>query len=74
MNALHRVVLDASTLVSAALRVGSVPHRAFMRAASLGEVCVSQATLISSDADLRVLHPWRDIPIITPQDYLLLNE
>ena len=50
VNALHRVVLDTSTLVSAA------------------------DVLISSDADLRVLHPWRGIPIITPQDYLLSNE
>jgi putative PIN family toxin of toxin-antitoxin system len=143
VSGLHRVVLDTSTLVSAALRVGSVPHRAFMRAASLGEVCVSQATLaeleqvllrpkfdtyqrlevrqafvglvralalmvpvsaedeanvvppcrdpkdnpflalvvacsadvlISSDADLLVLHPWRGVPVITPQDYLLSNE
>ena len=140
MSGLRRVVLDTSTLVSAALRVGSVPHRALVQAASVGELCVSQATmaeleqvlmrpkfdkyqspevrrafvglvrslalmvpvsaedeanvvptcrdpkdhpflalvlassadaLISSDADLLVLHPWRGVPIITPGDYLL---
>lgn len=141
MSALRRVVFDTSTLVSAALRVGSVSHRALAHAFSRGEVCVSQATLaeldevlmrpkfdryqlpevrrafsailrqhasffavsvadesavhppcrdprdhlflaliqacaadalISSDADLLVLHPWQGVPILTPMAYVAL--
>jgi putative PIN family toxin of toxin-antitoxin system len=139
----RRVVFDTSTLVSAALRVGSVPHQALRQAISQGEVFFSVATLleleqvllrpkfdrylaldarhafvdlvrvfavqmpvsvadeanavpacrdpkdnpflalvlacsadvlVSSDADLLVLHPWRGIPILTPAAYLLSNE
>lgn len=143
MSAFGRVVFDTSTLVSAALRVGSTPHQALMQAIALGDVCVSAATLaeleqvlarpkfdryqpqdvrlafvdllrklallvpvsamdeasvipacrdpkdnpflalvlaceadvlVSSDADLLVLHPWRGVPILTPGVYLLSNE
>ena len=139
MSALRRVVFDTSTLVSAALRMGSLPHRALAHAFSVGEVCASESTLaeladvlmrakfdryqtldvrmefsailhrrsalfsvsgfdeanvvpacrdpkdnqflaliqicdadalISSDADLLVLHPWQDVPILTPSAYL----
>lgn len=135
MSDFWRVVFDTSTLVSAALRVGSTPHRALAHALREGEVCVSSATLaeldevlmrpkfdryqptktrrefaaflkqhgalfavseaqasnvnsacrdpkdnqflallqvcaadvlISSDADLLVLHPWNGVPILTP--------
>jgi hypothetical protein len=34
MSRIRRVVLDTSTLVSAALRIGSVPHQALMRGMS----------------------------------------
>ena len=44
-----RVVFDTSTLVSAALRVGSPPHRALAHALQEGEVCVSSATLAELD-------------------------
>jgi len=143
VSAFGRVVFDTSTLVSAALRVGSTPHQALMQAIALGDVCVSAATLaeleqvlarpkfdryqpqdvrlafvdllrklallvpvsamdeasvipacrdpkdnpflalvlaceadvlVSSDADLLVLHPWRGVPILTPGVYLLSNE
>ena len=143
MTGFHRIVFDTSTLVSAALRVGSVPHQALRQAVSLGEVFISAATifeleqvllrpkfdrylaldarhafvdlvrvlavqmpvsvadeanavpacrdpkdnpflalvlacsadvLVSSDADLLVLHPWRGIPILTPAAYLLSIE
>ena len=101
MSGLHRVVFDTSTLVSAALRVGSTLHQALKQA----EVCVSStslselqqvlsrpkfdrylphemrgefvdlvraaAVLVSSDADLLALHPWRGVPILTPEAYLL---
>lgn len=137
-----RVVFDTSTLVSAALRVGSVPHQALMHALGIGEVCVCVSTLdeldevlmrakferyqsrevrqefadllrlratwfdvsamqiatvnpacrdpkdnqflalskacsalalISSDADLLVLHPWNGIPILTPGAFFQLD-
>ena len=141
MSAPRRVVFDTSTLVSAALRVGSAPHRALAHIFSVGEVCVSQASLaeleevlmrpifdryqlpevrkafiailrrhaslfavsdadessvvppcrepndnlflalvnacaadalISSDADLLVLQPWRGVPILTPAAYVAM--
>jgi len=141
VNGLRRVVLDTSTLVSAALRVGSTPHQAFALALSMGEVCVSMSTLaeldavlmrskfdayqppdvrrafvamvrkhatlisvsvadeakavpvcrdpkdnqflaltlacgadvlVSSDADLRSLHPWQGIPVLSPLEFLNL--
>ena len=136
----RRVVLDTSTLVSAALRIGSTPHRALLLALGSSEVCGSQETMdelervlgrrkfdtyldresrfefvglmrrtvrffsienavlekieplcrdakdnkflalaltaeadaiVASDEDLLVLHPWREIDIITPRDFLL---
>lgn len=139
MSSLHRVVFDTSTLVSAALRVGSTPHKALAQAWMQGELCASASTLseleqvllrskfdryqtaevraefvalvrkhavlfevsaadeakvmpqcrdpkddpflalalaceadvlVSSDADLLVLHPWRGMPILTPGDFL----
>lgn len=44
MSGFYRIVFDTSTLVSAALRVGSIPHQALKQAISHGEVCVSIAT------------------------------
>jgi len=133
--AYRRVVFDTSTLVSAALGVGSAPHRALAHALATAQVCASRSTLaelesvlqrdkfdrylsaslreefaaiirsrsllfevseadtarvqppcrdpkddqflalvhacnadvlVSSDADLLVLHPWRSVPILTP--------
>jgi putative PIN family toxin of toxin-antitoxin system len=134
-----RVVFDTSTLVSAALRVGSVPYQALLQAFGSCDVCASAQTLdelekvlerrkfdryldrpsrrdfvallrrsvhlfdtqnvdqmileptcrdpldnkflvlalaaeastvISSDEDLLVLHPWRGIEIVTPAEFL----
>ena len=128
-------MFDTSSLVSAALRLDSVPHRAFAHALFAAEVCASLSTLaelekvlcrpkfdryqrqelrlefvamlrrnvsliavtetqilkvnpscrdlsdnqflalaaacdadalVSSDADLLVLHPWSGVPILTP--------
>lgn len=42
---IRRVVLDTSTLVSAAIRIGSKPHRAMMHAFATCEVCASAETL-----------------------------
>ena len=45
MNMLRRAVLDTSTLVSAALCVGSVPHQALLKALGSCELCATSATL-----------------------------
>ena len=45
MSVLRRVVLDTSTLVSAALRVGSVPHQALLKALGSCELCASSRAL-----------------------------
>ena len=45
MSVLRRVVLDTCTLVSAALRVGSVAHQALLKALGSCELCASSATL-----------------------------
>ena len=42
---IRRVVLDTSTLVSAAIRIGSKPHRAMLQAFATCEVCASAETL-----------------------------
>ncbi|HEY1897943.1 MAG TPA: putative toxin-antitoxin system toxin component, PIN family [Terracidiphilus sp.] len=42
---IRRVVLDTSTLVSAAIRIGSTPHRALLHAFATSEVCASVETL-----------------------------
>jgi putative PIN family toxin of toxin-antitoxin system len=129
------VVFDASSLVGALLKAGSVPERALLLARSTATICLSDAVeaeirevfarpkfahylasgrgehildlivagarrvepsvritecrdakdnkylelalaaeahaVISSDADLLVLHPWRGIPMLSPADYLL---
>lgn len=53
MSRFRRVVFDTSTLVSAALRVGSVPHLALVQAFAAGEVCVSASTLAELEGVLR---------------------
>src|ERR1700679_2672624 len=45
MIGIPRVILDTSTLVSAALRIGSVPHQALARALGSCHVCASGETL-----------------------------
>jgi putative PIN family toxin of toxin-antitoxin system len=41
----YRAVFDTSTLVSAALRLDSVPHQALLGALSCCDLCTSEATL-----------------------------
>ena len=53
MIADRRVVFDTSTLVSAAMRVGSVPHRALVHALETGEVCASASTLAELESVLQ---------------------
>jgi len=64
VSGFHRIVFDTSTLVSAALRVGSTPHQALMQAIALGEVCVSQATL----AELKQVLSCSKFDLYQPQD------
>jgi uncharacterized protein len=52
MSRIRRVVFDTSTLVSAALRVGSVPHQALLRAMGSSDVCASVETLAELSAVL----------------------
>ena len=49
----RRVVFDTSTLVSAALRVGSVPHRALVHALARRELCASASTLAELESVLQ---------------------
>lgn len=138
MNLVKRVVLDTSTLVSAALRVDSVPSRALLKALRECELCASEATLqelalvlsrskfdrylaraerdsfvelirtysvmwevrgavrdcrdpqddkflalalacsadvlVSSDNDMLILNPYRDIPVLTPKAFCAERE
>ena len=53
MSVLRRVVLDTSTLVSAALRVGSIPHQALLKALGSCEICASISTLNELEQVLR---------------------
>jgi putative PIN family toxin of toxin-antitoxin system len=45
MSRVRRVVFDTSTLVSAALRIGSIPHQALLRALGVCDLCASAETL-----------------------------
>jgi len=44
MSRIMRVVLDTSTLVSAALRMGSVPGHALLKAMGTCDMCASEET------------------------------
>ena len=37
---------------------------------ALAQVCQADV-LVSSDEDLLVLHPWREVPVLRPADFLL---
>jgi uncharacterized protein len=52
MNRIRRVVFDTSTLVSAALRVGSVPYQALLKAMGSSDVCAGVETLAELSAVL----------------------
>jgi putative PIN family toxin of toxin-antitoxin system len=52
MSRIRRVVFDTSTLVSAALRVGSVTHQALLKAMGSCDVCASLETLAELGAVL----------------------
>ena len=58
----RRVILDTSTLVSAALRIGSVPYQALSEALATCDVCASAETLAELE---QVLDRRSSIPILT---------
>jgi putative PIN family toxin of toxin-antitoxin system len=139
----RRIVFDTSTLVSAALRIGSIPHQALLEALVMYDLCASPETLaeldrvlafrkfdryldrasrqefvallhrhvhlfavrradledveppcrdqkdnqflalatvadasilVSSDEDLIILHPWRDLAILRPAEFLARSQ
>ena len=49
----------------------SVPGQAFSRASSHGMILVS--SIVTGDADLLVLNPFRGIEIVTPAEFLKLT-
>ncbi len=53
MNFDKRIVIDTGTLVSAALRVDSIPAQAYAKALHEFEVCVSDATFSELDRVMR---------------------
>ena len=53
MNFDKRIVIDTGTLVSAALRVDSIPAQAFAKALHEFEVCVSTSTFAELDRVMR---------------------
>lgn len=67
------IVLDVSTLVGAAIRRDSTPEQALRRALAAELALAAGAhTIVSSDADLLVLDPWRGIRILRPAEFLTL--
>jgi putative PIN family toxin of toxin-antitoxin system len=53
LSQIRRVVFDTSTLVSAALRVGSIPHVALAKALGSCVLCASPETLAELDRVLK---------------------
>ncbi len=53
MRGIRRVVFDTSTMVSAALRIDSVPSQALLHALGCSELCGSSETLAELDKVLK---------------------
>lgn len=68
----RRVVLDTSTLVSAALRVGSVPHQALLEALGSWDVCASVDTLAELERVLEKKKFDRYLDQATRQEFIAL--
>ena len=69
MILLRRVVFDTSTLVGAALRIGSVPHQALKAALASGSLCASSATLDELQRVLRREKFDRYQPVATRREF-----
>jgi putative PIN family toxin of toxin-antitoxin system len=53
VSRIRRVVLDTSTLVSAALRVGSIPRQVLVKALATCDICASMDTLWELESVLK---------------------
>lgn len=62
----HRMEVDEASMQTACGACRDAKDDKFL---SLALACQAEA-LISSDADLLVLHPWRGVPIMTPAAFL----
>ena len=58
-----RLIFDTSTLVGAALQIGSIPHRALATALATGQLCASAQTLTELQEVLRRPKFDRYLPI-----------
>lgn len=67
-----RVVVDTSTLVSAALRVGSVPYQALALALSTSDVCACAPTLAELDTVLMRVKFDRYLPAELRKEFAAL--
>jgi predicted nucleic acid-binding protein len=68
-----RVVIDTSTLIDLSSEVATNNACRDAKDAKFLALALNcgAAALVSSDADLLVLHPWHGIPILTPAAFLL---
>jgi predicted nucleic acid-binding protein len=69
-----RFVADTNVLVSRFVFQNSAPAQAIRYATSIGELLALALTghadfILSGDQDLLVLHPFRNIDILTPRQY-----
>ncbi len=53
MSFVKKIVIDTGTLISAALRAGSIPSQAYAKALRGYEICVSESTLAELDRVIR---------------------
>lgn len=65
-----RYVLDTNVIVSALLFHASPPGQTFDRALQEGMINGRAEYIITGDADLLALDPFRGIKIMTPADFL----
>jgi predicted nucleic acid-binding protein len=56
-------VFDTNSLISAHLLSFSVARKAL-------DIAIKADCIVTGDKDLLVLHPFREIPILTPADFL----
>jgi predicted nucleic acid-binding protein len=82
MKAKERVVIDTNALVSRLLLPGSILGQAVRKAVAAAQPLASDDTIIelavngaaqliiTGDADLLALHPFRGIDILAPAHYL----
>jgi uncharacterized protein len=68
----RRVVLDTSTLVSAALRIGSVPYQALQEALGGWDLCASAETLAELERVLEHTKFNRYLDLVSRRDFVAL--